>query len=154
MAILRTILIIATLCWLQACSEDGDSVEAQIRDFIDVGVAAAEDRDVGDMQELLHENYRDHKGYNRKQLTSLLRAYFFRHKNIHLFTKIESIDVVAEDQAYVSLYVAMAGTAITGLDALPGLKAQIYRFDLQLIRKEGWQLQHAEYGPASIVDLE
>ncbi len=151
-----TIRILVLLCWgvlLPACSDD-DSPEAQIRSYIAAGVEAAESRSSSDLAEMIDTAYLDRRGYNKKQLTSLMRAYFFRHKNIHLFTRIEQIELLAENQAQVRMHVAMAGSVIAGVDALSALRARIYTFDLMLAKQDEWQLRQASWQPASISDLQ
>jgi hypothetical protein len=54
----------------------------------------------------------------------------------------------------VLLYVAMAGSVISDVDAMVALRAQIYRFELQLTREDGWLLQHASWRPASALEIE
>ena len=139
---------------LHACSDTVQSPEDEIRQFVESGVEAAENRDLDDLSDLIDGNYLDQKGYRKKQLEGLLRAYFFRHKNFYLFTKIEEIDLFAENQATVLLYVAMAGSVISDVDAMAALRAQIYRFELQLTREDGWLLQHASWRPASALEIE
>jgi len=133
----------------QACSDDG-SAEDQIRQLIYNAVQAAEDRSVDGPSELMHADFIDQQGNNRKQLSKLLRLYFFRHKNIHLFTRVDSIEMLSDNQASVSLHVAMAGTVISDVDALSSLSARIYRFELRLIRQDDWLLRHASWAPASL----
>jgi hypothetical protein len=48
----------------------------------------------------------------------------------------------------------MAGSVISGVDAISSLRAQIYQFELQLIKEDDWLLHHASWRPASIIDLE
>jgi len=139
---------------LQACSETANPPEDQIRQFIESGVEAAENRSLDDLSDLIHGNYLDQKGYNKQRLGGLLRAYFFRHKDIYLFTKIEEINLFAENQATVLLYVAMAGSVISDVDAIVALRARIYQFELQLIKEDDWLLHHATWKPASALDLE
>jgi hypothetical protein len=139
---------------IQSCSDNAVSSQDEIRAYIDSGVNAAESRDMDAMAELMHGDYSDQKGYNKKQLTGLLRGYFFRHKNIHLFTKIDSIELLAENEAIVRMHVAMAGSVIADVDALAALRARIYRFELQLIKQDEWLLTHAVWGPASMSDFE
>ncbi len=146
-------LLLSSLLLLQACSGDEESAEAQIRSFVDAGIEAAEKRDGGALQEMLHISYLDDRGYDRKQLAGLLRAYFIQHKNIHLFSKIDSIELINDSQAAVKLHVAMAGSVITDIDALSSLRARIYRFELDLIKQGQWQLQRARWAPASTADL-
>ena len=153
-AIFHLFCVVWTLVLLQACSETAKSPEGEIRDFIQSGVEAAENRDLDSLNDLVHDNYLDKNGYNRQRLGGLLRAYIFRHKEIYLFTKIDEIDLLADNEAVVRLYVAMAGSVISDVDAIGALRAQIYEFELQLIKEDAWLLQHASWRPASIVDFE
>ena len=155
---MKTALHVFCLVWaivlMQACSETAESPEDEIRAFIESGVEAAENRSLDGLDDLVHGNYLDQKGYNKQRLSGLLRVYFFRHKNIYLFTKIEEIDLLAGNQATVRLYVAMAGSVISDVDAIAALRAQIYQFELQLTKEDDWLLRHASWRPASIIDLE
>lgn len=139
---------------LVACSDDAMSPEDEIRHFIKQGVEAAEERQVGELSDLLHPGYQDSRGNRAKQITQLLRAYFFRHKNIHLFTRIGSIELVDANTAVVKMHVAMAGSVIADVDALASLRAQIYAFELHLHKNETWLLQSARWNRASVTDLE
>ena len=145
----RTVLLTLILVLAQSCSDDG-SAEDQIRHLIDNAVQSAEDRSVDGLGELMHSDFIDQKGNNRTQLSKLLRLYFFRHKNIHLFTRVDSIEILSDNQASVSLHVAMAGSVISDVDALSSLSARIYRFELQLVKQDDWLLRHASWMPASL----
>jgi hypothetical protein len=151
---LRLALSFTILILLQACSETAETPEDEIRAFIKSGVEAAENRNLDALSDLIHGNYLDQKGYNKQRLSGLLRVYFIRHKNIYLFTKIEEIDLLAENEAMVRLYVAMAGSVISDVDAIAALRARIYRFELQLIKEGDWLLHRASWKPASIIDFE
>lgn len=144
------ILLLLPILLLQACSGGNDSPEAQIQRFIDNAVQAAEARSVDELDELLRRDFVDQQGNNRQQLGRLLRAYFFRHKNIHLFTRIDEIEILNDNEASVSLHVAMAGTAISDVDALASLRARVYRFELQMVRDDDWLLRHASWEAANL----
>ena len=144
------ILLLLSILLLQACGGDSDAPEVQIRRFIDNAVQAAEARSVDGLSELLQRDFIDQQGNNRQQVGRMLRAYFFRHKNIHLFTRIDDIEILADNQASVSLHVAMAGTVISDINALASLRARVYRFELQLVREDDWLLRHASWAPANI----
>jgi len=146
----RLLLLLSIPLLIQACGGDSDSPEAQIRRFIDTAVQAAEARSVDGLGELLHGDFIDQQGNNRQQLGRLLRVYFLRHKKIYLFTRIDDIEILADNQASVSLHLALAGTVIPDISALAAVRAQIYRFELQLVREEGWRLRHASWAPANI----
>jgi hypothetical protein len=144
------ILLLLPLLLLQACSGDSDTPELQIQRFIDSAVQAAEARSVDGLDELLHRDFIDQQGNNRQQLGQLLRVYFFRHRNIHLFTRIDDIEILADNQASVSLLVAMAGSVISDVGALASLRARLYRFELQMVREDDWVLRHASWAPANL----
>ena len=146
------LLSITLLLWLFLDSES--SPEEQLRQFIDAGVLAAENRNVDDLADLIHDNYLDNRGLDKSQLTRILRLYFFKHKNIYLFTKLREINFLSDNQAQVKLYVAMAGTAITDLTTLSSVKAQIYEFELELIKQEDWQLREAKWQTVSIGQIQ
>lgn len=150
----RVWLLLWMTVLLQGCSADGESPEDRIRNFIEAGVTAAEARSSSDLADLIHEKYRDQKGYAKKSLTGLLRAYFLRHKNIHLFTKIDEIELLSDNQAMVRLHLAMAGSVISNVGALSTVRARLYRLELSLERDGEWLLRHAGWAPASITDLE
>lgn len=139
---------------LVACGGDRLSPEAEVRQFVARGVEAGEARSIEAVEALLHPDYLDQKGFNRAQLLKLLRAYFFRHKNIHLFTRIDEIRWLGDGEAEVRLFVAMAGSVISDVSALPSLRARLYRFELRLLRDDRWRLQHARWEPANLADLQ
>jgi hypothetical protein len=152
--IINLLCLVSLLIFVQACDDSPNSPEDEIRQFIEAGVDAAEERSLDDLAVLVDDNYLDAKAYNKKQLGSLLSVYFFRHRNIHLFTRINEIELLNENQASVRLQVAMAGSEILDVSALSTLRAQIFSFELQLIRQEAWLLQSASWSPASIADFE
>lgn len=149
----RVIVPLLLAILLGACT-GVDSPEAEIREFIADALEAAEERESSDLASMIHDDYQDRKGYSKKQLGSLLRAYFFRHKNIHLFSKIGDIELLAENEAQVSMHVAMAGSIIADVDALSALRARIYAFELTLVKQDEWLLRHASWRPASVADLQ
>jgi hypothetical protein len=145
------ILLLLSVLLLQACSGDSDSPEVQIQRFIDSAVQAGEARSADRIGDLLHRDFIDQQGNNGKQIGRLLRAYFFRHQNIHLFTRIDDIEILADNQASVSLHVAMAGTVISDITALASLQARVYRFELQMVREDDdWLLRHASWESANL----
>ena len=152
--IVNLLCLVSLLVFVQACEDSPYSPEDEIRQFIKTGVEAAEERSIDNLALLVDESYLDAKSYNKKRLGSLLGVYFFRHRNIHLFTRINEIELLNENQASVRLQVAMAGSEITDVSVLSAVRAQIYSFELQLIRREVCLLQSATWSPANIADFE
>jgi hypothetical protein len=144
---------LATTFVVAACSGEKLSSEDEIRKYIENGVEQAEKRSANGVADMVHENYSDSKGMIKAQIRSMLRLYFLRHKNIYLFTKVGDIIFHTETEATVHLHVAMAGSVISDITALSSLKAQIYRFELNLTKDEEWLLQSAKWKRASMGDI-
>jgi len=152
----KNIPVLGILCMaflLQACSGSELSREDEIKQYIEAGAEAAENRSSSDLAELIDDNYRDQKGLNNNELSKLARLYFFRHKNIYLFTKLDSIEFLTENEALVTLHVAMAGSVISDASALSSLRAKIYKFELELVKQDEWLLRQAKWQPASMGDM-
>lgn len=154
MSLRINILLLSCCGLLFGCTGNEVTPEQEVREFIERGIEAAESRDSDTLEDQLHLNFIDQKGNNRKQVGALLHIYFLRHKNIHLFSKINEIDLINDNEARVDLYVAMAGSVISDVTALASLRARVYHFELNLIKDGDWLLQHAEYKPASLGELE
>lgn len=146
-----TLLLLST--FLFACADDKISPEDEIKQYIESVRVAAEERKHSDVADLIDESYADQKDIKKKQLIKMLRAYFFTHKNIHLFTQIESIVFQNENKAFVTLHVVMTGNVIKDISALNSLRAKVYRFELLLSKDKSWLLKQARWQQASIKDI-
>ena len=145
-------LIIALV--LSGCSSDPGSPDQQIRALVAQAQTAAEARDLGELRGLIAEDYRDGQGNDQKAVENLLRFYLLRNQSVHLFTRIRDLQVTSPDQATLSVAAAMAGRAITNPGELAGLNANLYRFDLELIRQAGaWRVRGASWEPARLDDF-
>jgi len=149
----QLILMPLLLIFFISCSSEKLSPEDEIKQYIESGKLAAENRSYSDLAELISEQYKDHKGLNKKRLKNMARAYFLTHQNIFLLTKIDSINFQNENSAFVVVYVAMAGTVISDLNALSRLRSRIYKFELQLIKNDTWLLEQAKWKSANINDM-
>ena len=140
---------------LAGCSSDEpQSDEAQIRALIEQAELDAEDRDTGALLDVVDNAFKSGQRYNKDQLEKLLRLYFFRHKSIYLFTRIKDIELTASDYAVATVFVAMAGTAISDITAITSMRANIYRFDLEFVKDESWLLSSAKWEVARVEDLQ
>ena len=147
-----------------ACSADPDSPEAQVRALISRAESAAEKQDVGALKELISEGYTDEHGQDRQGVAGLLTYYFLRHQTIHLLTRIQSVEFADAERgeladpgsagpgnARASVLVAMAGTPILVVDDLERLRADLYRFDFELLREDDgeWRVTRAAWSRAT-----
>lgn len=139
---------------LGACSGDSNSPEAEIRALIVQAQTAAEESNVGGLRALVADDYADRRGYDRKAIENLIRLHVLRNQSIHLFTRMGDIAFPQPDRATVKVAAAMAGRSVASAGELVGIKADLYRFDLELIRRDGkWQVQRAAWEPARLDDF-
>ena len=139
---------------VSSCSDQKLSREDDIRQFIEQGIEAAENRSSSDLTALIDDSYRDRRGLSKQQIKKLLLVYFLRHKNIHLFSKIRDISFHSDNEATVILHVAMAGSVIADASVLSNLRARMYKFELQLIKQDEWMLQQAKWHQVGIQDMQ
>lgn len=131
------------LALLAGCAGEG-SPEQQVRAVVERMELAAEARDVGDLMEHLSVNYRDAQGQDRTEASRYARGYFIANQSVHLLTRIESLEFPAPDEARVRLRVGMAGRG--GERGAGGLNADLYNFDVVLVREDGeWKVTYADW---------
>lgn len=154
----RSIYSLLSLCFITlfitACSDDDTTPESQVRNFIQTATELAEKRDALELKELIARDYSDDHGFNQANLIRMAAGYFLRNRNIHLLTRIHSIDFPVQNQAKVTVYVAMAGHPVSAIDSLTNIRAQLYRFDLQLVYREAtWLIRSAHWQQASLQEF-
>jgi len=147
------IFLVVISCLFSACGP-GDSPEEQVRLYVKAGEDAAEARNVGAIKTLISEKYSDAHRRSRREIIAIAARYFLSNKNIHIFTRIGELTFPEPDKAELLLYVAMTGQNVSDLDALLNMQADLYRFDMHLVREnKKWQLISAEWRPASPNDF-
>ena len=145
----------AVLLLMTACSGPADAPETEIRQFIARAQAAIEERNMGDLRTLIADDYSDSEGRDRKAIEQLMRLYILRSQSVHLFVRIRDIVLTGPDHATVSIAVAMAGKPMNSADQLIGFNADLYRFDLELIRQANgdWPVLRASWDRAKLDDF-
>jgi len=134
---------LALVVLLCACGTPSTGPEAEIRGWLDRGVAATEAKERGELMDMISPAYADTRGYNRASVGNILRAYFLRMNKIELITTVNEIAIMGDTAAEVLLTVGMAGTK----DSLLGFSADAYAFSLELEKRGGdWLLISARWG--------
>ena len=142
---LASFLFCVILFQATGCS-DSDSPEQQIKNYIAAGKLAAESRKLGDFKKLIADDFRDSQGHDKTSMVRIAAGYFLRNKNIHLFTQINDIYFPHPDQADVRMYIAMTGQAVHDINSIFNLRADLFEFELKLVRQDGdWLLQNARW---------
>ena len=136
-------LAVAALVILAGCGDPPSEPEAELRAWVDAGIASVETKQRRAVVGMVSEAYVDGRGNERSDLDKLLRVYFHRMNNIKLLPKIEEITIYGDTAAQLVLTVGMAGTN----DGILGFSADAYRFELE-VEKDGaeWLLISARWG--------
>ena len=136
-------LAVAALAILVGCGDPPSEPEAELRAWVDAGIASVEAKQRRAVVGMVSEAYVDGRGNERSDLDKLLRVYFHRMNNIKLLPKIEEITIYGDTAAQLVLTVGMAGTN----DGILGFSADAYRFELE-VEKNGaeWLLISARWG--------
>lgn len=128
----------ASCLLLVACGTEPSPPEQQVRTLIESVQQSIEEGSVRQAGDLLHERYSDPRHANRHAAMRTLFGITQRHRGVHLFTVIKTINLAAQqDSADAVVYVAMTGVPVESMQALVSLKADLYRFDLGLVEESG-----------------
>ena len=140
--------IVIFVFFIVSCSNE-ETPEDQVKQFVAAGEESVEARNVLDVKKLISENYNDEKGRTRQDLVAVSARYILSNKNIHVLTRIGELNFLSEDRVLLQLYVAMTGQNVSNLDALLNMQADLYLFDMELVReKKEWKLLKADWRPA------
>ena len=119
--------------------------EARVKAVIMAGEAAAEERDLAGLLDLVSDDFRDDRGGGREELKQYLRGYLVMHQSVHLLTRIDSIEFPYRDYARMQLTVGTLGREAAGAAAFD-VAGDVYEVALEL-RLEGdeWKVTRAAW---------
>ena len=131
-------LTIPCLILVLGCSQEESNPVTEIKSTLAAIEEAAEERSISGVSEYLAANYQDKFHRNSQAVKRSLLGYFHRHRSIYLFSNIKQITLneAIENRAMATVHVAMTGTQVDSEEALLLLKANVYRFDLELEKQE------------------
>ena len=144
----------AAVVLVLACSGDPASPEERVRAVLAAIETAAEARDVGALRAHVSEGYADPRGNDAQALARIATFHFMQNRSVHLLSRVRELEVTAPGEARAEALVAMAGAPIPGPEALPALRASLYRFEVRLREEDGeWRVASAEWQPAVADDF-
>lgn len=150
---LATLGLIGMLA-LTGCRAERDTPEAQVRSLIRDAVAAAEQKQLGALRDMVSERYADEQGLDKRAVENLLRLQFLRNERLHLYTHIQSVTLPQPDRAQATVLVAMAGVPIASEADLAALRADLHRFEIDFAREDKtWRVQRAVWRRAETGEL-
>lgn len=142
-------LVVALL--LPGCRGEREAPEAQVRALINGAAIAAEQKRIGTLRDMVSDRYADDRGQDKRTIENLLRMHFLRNETLHLYTHIQSVTLPQPDRAQAIVLVAMAGVPIASIQALPALRADLHRFEIDFVREDkAWRAQRATWRRAEL----
>jgi hypothetical protein len=150
-----TVAVVSLLALVVACAEPVSEPEQQIRDLLTEIERASRDKDIGALKDTVSASYSDKVGRSQEDLHNLIKLHYFRRRDVFLLTRIETLELPAPGQAKLSVLAAMAGTPLESEESLRDVRADLYRFDLEL-RDEGagqWRVTSGAWRPARMDDF-
>lgn len=151
----RNWVVLCCACVLSiACSSEPNSPEQEIRDLLSQLETASEGKRIESLRDAVADEYWDERGNDKRAIERILRFYFLRNESIHLLTRIQSLVLSKTERADAVIMVAMAGTPITSVDALPSINVDLHRFDVALEKQgDAWQVTSAKWRRANVDDF-
>ncbi len=140
----------AAVSALALCAGCGTGTpEAEIAELLEAAEEAAEARDAGFFADLIGEAYRDARGNDRDALLRAVRGYFLANQRIEVVSLVDEIVLEGADAARAVVHAGMAGQR-AGAAPLGGIDAELYRFELELVRVDGdWRIIAARWSRSS-----
>jgi hypothetical protein len=139
---------VAAVIALTACGGGApDDPEQPIRDLFATLEASAEAGETAPFRDALVGTYADSRHPNRAAALRSLGAYLRYYDNLHLFSVIRSIDIATDgERAEAVVFVALTAIPVESVSQLVSVKADAFRFDVQLVRDDGrWQVAVSEW---------
>jgi len=138
---MKKLVIIIGLLSLFACNNDSSlDPEQEIRQTLASIEEGIEQRSLSQVVDHISDDYSDHQGRVKKDIKRLTQLQILRNQNIHLFTRIKSIEI-NELYASVELSTAMASRGVDLSIAENRLKANSYKSSIVLKNESGdWRV--------------
>jgi hypothetical protein len=142
------------LAFVSACSGPVPSPEDPVRSWLAEAERASRERDIGAMKDLISRSYRDRHGRTQEDVHGIITFQYFRQNSVYLLTRIESLDLPAPSRARLTVLGAMAGSPLEGPASLRQVRADVYRFELELVDEgDQWRVVSGDWRPAGVDDF-
>ena len=140
----RCLLTLACLLAI-GCKSGPRDPEAEISEFVSKFESKVESKALGDVADLIDEEFTGKGRYNKQKIISLLKLQFLRRRSIHILSRISEVSFPTKDTASVILFAGMAGRPVDSLRSFTGIRADLMRFHFQLSYDGEWRLFKANW---------
>ncbi len=132
---------------LISCSDNPQLTKEQLlRQSIAQLEARFEERKLGRIIEYVSEDYRDESGRGLSDIKRAIQMQLMRHKNLYVFSTINAINWLDDNNAEVQITAAMAGKPIKSASLLTSIRADMIKFKVHFVLEdEVYKVQSAEW---------
>ena len=130
-------LLFILIALITACSPDvKHSKEQLLKQSIEQLETRFEQRSLSKISEYISENYKDEQGHKQKDIKRIIQMQLLRHKSLHVFSTINSVNWQDDNHATVEITAAMAGKPIESISVLTSIRADMIKFKVNFIRDQ------------------
>lgn len=145
-----TVCVVLTLV-LVGCGGAVSDPEKAVRALIEQAEMAAEQRQSGVLKEMIADDYRDGRGWDRRQVARVVHGILLRRRQVNLFTVIREVRVIEPTQVRAVVLVAMSGRPVTDAEQLAELRASLWRFEVWFKYHDSeWRVLRADWRQARL----
>lgn len=137
------------------CGGPPEDRETRVRAVLAELEAAGRARDVDALLEPISDQYRDSSGADERALRQLAVAHFLRNRSVYTLTRIRALEFPEPTRASVAALVALAAQPLPESGDPRELRADLYRFALELVEEEPgvWRIRSASWHTAQWADF-
>jgi hypothetical protein len=145
---MRAIAAVSILGAMSVLGCAASDPEREIRALLAAAEEAAEARDAGFFGDLLGASYQDARGNDRDAALRMIRGYFIANQRVEIVSRVDEVRVEGADAARAVVHAGMVGQRAGG-GLVPGVDADLYRFELELVNDDGdWRIIGASWSRA------
>ena len=109
-----------------------ETPEDRVNSYIDRVVESAEARNWRSFKDYIADDYKDGHGLRKDEVLGIVARYILANQRIHILKRVASIRIDDPRNAHAVVYAAMAGQPVSGPQDLVDIRADIYRFEIDL----------------------
>ncbi|HLU61005.1 MAG TPA: hypothetical protein VKZ99_01495 [Gammaproteobacteria bacterium] len=150
---MRALALLVAALLLAACT-DPRSEEQRVRDFLQEVETLAEGRDYMSLVDLIAGDYMDSRGNDKLKAAAILRAFYLRNREVHLYVRPGEISFPSPGFAKVTVHVAMARRPMLESEAARLPVANMHEVQLELLESgDSYEILRSEWQRGNATNL-
>lgn len=150
---LRCRAALPVLLLLAGCG-GSETPEDRVRAFVSTMADSAEQRRWRDFNTHVADRYGDEQGLDKPTVVAIAARYLLANQSVHVLERVPTVQVAfpVPLQATAVVYAAIAGQPIAQATDLARVKAEVYRFEIEVAENAAGALEvvQASWQPAPI----